>query len=1039
MLPLYSCRLPELQTMRSLPGDCPLQSAIHPPYTIFLRLPARLFSIIRREKSCIRASPRAIENSVSALSASSPSTTPTKCPWVQTMVPVEPGAGSEAYGRLSSRLSALLKSVGKGAPPVPSRLGNDRLPFGKRKLATGASNINGSSICPTEFTGEKGCSNHTFSRGLSDLPHGTDRPPNYTTGIPELEDPKRNQGTPGRGVVSTEEKHSVSLGTNPTEGTDTCSATPGNCVTEVAPSPTLTLTSSSAPTLGTTHEVEVGKVSRQPVVESNFLHFYSTLKPYIVQRELPSHFVERIPPPIDNGPLPENGGLRAPEKGPFTTPAGGTNTPEVQEPPPAPPPLPKNAGVHHEKDTGIKRADLCLAPVLAAPTGSTSRQLISQPIAPRKLPDEVLGRIMTWDLDVLHARTGFSQTLSSTLHSAQNRWQILAFDLAFETGDASMFRDNYSFAYKPLALQLPCPSPRITELEDESEPVPRKAAGEIQPCDGGASGSGSTQARQGPGSRAHFQKSRSIQLSRGRKRANDDDDDGDDRKDKKRERKEGPPVGGDPPSPGSEDGGVHCPYWVRYQQNCKKKSCISRKKNLSKLKEHLRRAHFLHLRCPFENCKFHAGDKFQVKRHQKTAHVGQAEREPILRTTDSKLRRKNEALGTRNLTWDQICDICFREEPEDPVAEPIVSPGGADFESEGEEEEEEFYDEEEDEDLEGQEGYDNREAHEENAEYRGRHTGDPGSAVAVEENHRENLIPPSSFKASQSMLSGGASTIPDTPELAPMGDGGFSLDPSKTHWSAQIGESHGNQGLPSLAPDHDNASSFQQHPFLNPDNKIPWGAVEGHIHRKFEDLREALLEDLKVRHGTLPRTAQQFNHVLADIERLFGGIQHWAKISLSLPGGENGPVASCARDSFSYVAEPAGQDSVPFNYYASQQLFPGPASFPVRGNNLAMPSLTTDTCSLHNSARPGAVPQDLVLDGVPALGPRPAVASGPVGSGMPQSPAGGGAAHDCFGNVLAYWNSEGALSVCDHPPEILSNFDLPDSAWWAEGGQDGGG
>ena len=135
-------------------------------------------------------------------------------------------------------------------------------------------------------------------------------------------------------------------------------------------------------------------------------------------------------------------------------------------------------------------------------------------------------------------------------------------------------------------------------------------------------------------------------------------------------------------------------------------------------REHLRRAHFLHLDCPFENCKFHAGDKFQINRHQKTAHAGEI-REPIPRTTDSELLRKNEALGTRQLTWDQIRDICF------------MGPGGAaDFESEDEEEEEEdeledeVDNEEDGEDREGQEGHHDYEAHGRHIEYQGVHTSE---------------------------------------------------------------------------------------------------------------------------------------------------------------------------------------------------------------------------------------------------------------------------------------------------------------------------
>ena len=396
-------------------------------------------------------------------------------------------------------------------------------------------------------------------------------------------------------------RHQISLDQNPAARTDAYDATPENsklepakgfptenaddrttCPTgetgldpEVAPSSALTLASSSVPNLGPTHEVVVSQVSRQPVMESNFLHFYSTLKPYIVRHELPSRPAQRTPPPIDDGPLPESDGFRVLE-GPFTTPAGGTSTSKAEGPPCAPPPLPTNSEVLHEREPEIKHSNTYLAPAIAALTDPTNHQLISQSIVPARLSDEVLGKAMTWDLDILHARTGFSQTLNSTLRSMEIKWRILEFDLALETSDASMFRDNYGFAYKPLALQLPS-SPRITELDDENEPVLRKATGEIQSYNGGASGS-----RQGSGSRARVQQSRSTQLPRGKKRANEDDDD--DHKGKKKERREEPPVGDDPSPSGSEDEGIYCPYWVKYRQNCKKKSCKHPKKNLSKLK-----------------------------------------------------------------------------------------------------------------------------------------------------------------------------------------------------------------------------------------------------------------------------------------------------------------------------------------------------------------------------------------------------------------------------------------------------------------------
>lgn len=308
------------------------------------------------------------------------------------------------------------------------------------------------------------------------------------------------------------------------------------------------------------------------------------MKPYIVRREPPARPVHRTPPPIDDGPLPESDNFRVLEK-PFTTPAGGTNASEVKGPPCPPLPSPTNSEVLHERKPGVKHSNPCLAPAISALIDPTNYQLVSHPVAPARLSDEVLGKAMTWDIDILHARAGFSQTLNSTLRSMQNRWQILTFEFVFETSNASIFRDNYGFTSKPLALQLPCSSPRITELDDddgENQPVLRKATSEIQSYGGGASESSSSQAQQGSGSRVYVQ-SKSTQLQRGKKRANEEDDD--DRKGrKKKERREEPPVGDDPPTPSPEDSRVLCPYYVRDRRNCRKKSCINPKKNLSKLK-----------------------------------------------------------------------------------------------------------------------------------------------------------------------------------------------------------------------------------------------------------------------------------------------------------------------------------------------------------------------------------------------------------------------------------------------------------------------
>lgn len=172
--------------MRSVSGDYSLRAAVHHRYAFVLRLPTRLFSATKRTKSCLHVSPTAIENSVQVLSTSGPSATATKSSWVQTVVPVEPDVVSSACaipnrkdkfqdfviltvsGRLSSRLSAFFKSVGKCAPPALQHLENNPPPSKQRTLATGPSSaIDESSECLVGFAGEKGCSSHSFSSELS--------------------------------------------------------------------------------------------------------------------------------------------------------------------------------------------------------------------------------------------------------------------------------------------------------------------------------------------------------------------------------------------------------------------------------------------------------------------------------------------------------------------------------------------------------------------------------------------------------------------------------------------------------------------------------------------------------------------------------------------------------------------------------------------------------------------------------------------------------------------------------------------------------
>lgn len=174
--------------MKSVSGDYSLRAAVyHRPYALVLPLPNRLFSATKRTKPCPHVSRTAIKNSAQVLSTSGPSATATKSSWVQTVVPVEPDVVSSACamptgkdkfqhfviftvsGRLSSRLSAFFKSVGKCAPPASHHLKNNPSPSKQRTLATGPSlAINESSECLVGFAGEKGCSDHPSSSELSD-------------------------------------------------------------------------------------------------------------------------------------------------------------------------------------------------------------------------------------------------------------------------------------------------------------------------------------------------------------------------------------------------------------------------------------------------------------------------------------------------------------------------------------------------------------------------------------------------------------------------------------------------------------------------------------------------------------------------------------------------------------------------------------------------------------------------------------------------------------------------------------------------------
>jgi len=314
-------------------------------------------------------------------------------------------------------------------------------------------------------------------------------------------------------------------------------------------------------------------------------------------------------------------------------------------------------------------------------------------------------------------------------------------------------------------------------------------------------------------------------------------------------------------------------------------------------REHLRRAHFLHLGCPFENCGFNAGDKFQIDRHQGTAHAGQI-REPIPRTTDSKLRRKNEALATRNLTWGEIYNICFREEPEEPIT-------GLDGDIEGGDEEGEEEEEDDDDDDEygvywGQEDHEDREARVEQTEGQGGHTselqylffthstsnlfsGNSNAAPAVDQNYQESLA----LEPNQSMLSNEASTIFDTPE--PGED-----FPYRPEFPWPYGLNQG-EGLPSPSPGRDTFPSFAQPAPSNPVDRISWERAEEYIFRKFETLRETYTENLGNRHGTSPRTAEQMDRLRLYIDEDLGSIEDFIGTTPNLVNGGSGPITRYSR------------------------------------------------------------------------------------------------------------------------------------------------
>ncbi|PUU82242.1 hypothetical protein B9Z19DRAFT_1160063 [Tuber borchii] len=191
--------------------------------------------------------------------------------------------------------------------------------------------------------------------------------------------------------------------------------------------------------------------------------------------------------------------------------------------------------------------------------------------------------------------------------------------------------------------------------------------------------------------------SSSAQPSRGRKRTIEDDRDGNSRK---RGGKE-PPVG-----EGSKDG-IYCPFWVSDPRN-HKGSCASAKSDLSRLKEHLKKSHFLYLQCPFDGCKFCSGYENQVRRHHSFVHGRGSNGSPILQPRCEELQRKSKALESKDLTWDKINDICFSVGPEKPAGA-LGDPGGSENEEDDEDDEEDDEDDEEDDEDDEEDDEDDKE------------------------------------------------------------------------------------------------------------------------------------------------------------------------------------------------------------------------------------------------------------------------------------------------------------------------------------------
>lgn len=268
----------------------------------------------------------------------------------------------------------------------------------------------------------------------------------------------------------------------------------------------------------------------------------------------------------------------------------------------------------------------------------------------------VLAAAGTWDIDELHKSTNLQPTPETEPREALVH-DLLNFDHQFQDGNAAAF----TAAWRP---------PKSGDLE--SAGIKKYSNNSTE--SGQSSSYGAALSSQGSSSVNH-----NFPLKRGRH-----EEDPNKRKKKKKDEQPrnppGPPMG--------EEEKFPCPFKDGGPTGSDKvvKACNTDFPNQSKLKyvfffrpfvqcsrlllfanddllsprEHIRRAHFKHLQCPHNGCTFCAGTPFEVNRHQGTNHPSpQPPLPPILQTTDLDSFYRNQALGSKKLTWEMISRICF--------------------------------------------------------------------------------------------------------------------------------------------------------------------------------------------------------------------------------------------------------------------------------------------------------------------------------------------------------------------------------------------